>query len=283
MATIRQLIADGEAALSDSDSARLDAEILLATSIKQSRTWLYTWPDHIPTLPEQHLYLELIRRRQTGEPVAYLCGRREFWGLSLKVDHNVLIPRPETELLVETVLARLDKKLEATVADLGTGSGAIALALGSEKPAWKIVATDQSEGALEVARENARALNVPNVVFRAGEWTQALDKTHFDVIVSNPPYIEEGDCHLVEGDVRFEPVSALVSGKDGLEDIRQIAGTCREFLQLGGWLMLEHGYNQGESVRQIMTVEGYTDIETLEDLAGHDRVTLGRNFPDILE
>jgi len=225
----------------------------------------------------------LIRRRQTGEPVAYLCGRREFWGLSLKVDHNVLIPRPETELLVETVLARLDKKLEATVADLGTGSGAIALALGSEKPAWKIVATDQSEGALEVARENARALNVPNVVFRAGEWTQALDKTHFDVIVSNPPYIEEGDCHLVEGDVRFEPVSALVSGKDGLEDIRQIAGTCREFLQLGGWLMLEHGYNQGESVRQIMTVEGYTDIETLEDLAGHDRVTLGRNFPDILE
>lgn len=283
MATIKQLIADGEAALSGSDSARLDAELLLATSLRQNRAWLYTWPEHIPTPPEQHLYLELIRRRQTGEPVAYLCGRREFWGLSLKVDHHVLIPRPETELLVETVLEHLANKLDASVADLGTGSGAIALALASEKPEWRIAATDQSPGALALARDNAKALNISNVSFHQGDWFGALGNEHFDAIVSNPPYVEEGDHHLEEGDVRFEPVSALVSGPDGLDDIRRIAAESRNHLQLGGWLMLEHGYNQGAGVRQILTAQGYTEIETLQDLAGHDRVTLGRNFPDILE
>lgn len=283
MATIKQLVADGEAALADSDSARLDAELLLALSTQQTRTWLYTHPEHIPTLPEQHLYLELIRRRQQGEPVAYLTGRREFWGLDLKVDHHVLIPRPETELLVETALARLAQKLEASVADLGTGSGAVALALGATKPAWTILATDISADALAIARENAANLGIGNVTFLQGDWLQPLAGRHFDAIVSNPPYIEAGDSHLAQGDVRFEPPGALVSGADGLDAIRAISAAARDCLQLGGWLMLEHGYNQGEAVRALLAGDGYTDIETLTDLAGHDRVTVGRNFPDVLE
>lgn len=279
MATIKQLLADGEQALADGDSPRLDAEVLLACSVNQPRTWLYTWPEHVPTPNEQHLFLELLRRRREGEPVAYLTGRKEFWNLELKVTPDVLIPRPETELLVETILDKAGNIETATIADLGTGSGAIVLALASEKPAWHLVATDASSKALAVAKENAASLGIENVEFLPGvegDWIAPLEGKRFTVIVSNPPYIEEADTHLSEGDVRFEPVSALVSGRDGLDAIRDIAGNSPDFIKPGGWLMLEHGYSQGEAVRKILCASGYDEIGTLKDLAGLDRVTVGR-------
>ena len=279
MATVKQLLTDGETALAGSDSGRLDAEVLLACSLNRNRTWLYTWPEHIPTLHEQHLYLELLRRRQDGQPVAYLTGRREFWGLLLKITHDVLIPRPETELLIETLLERMVDRNDAIIADLGTGSGAIALALASEKPDWKFVATDASDKALAVAKENAERLELCNIDFRqgvSGEWTTPLAGMLFDAIVSNPPYVEEKDIHLEQGDVLFEPIEALVSGPQGLDDIKKITSQTGPFLHPGGWLMVEHGYNQGEAVRSIFTDSGFTEVETLRDLAGQERVTVGR-------
>lgn len=280
MATIKKLILEGDAALvanaETEGSARLDAEILLAFSVKQSRTWLYTWPEHIPSLPEQHLYLELIRRRQNGEPVAYLIGRREFWGLNLKINEAVLIPRPETELLIETGLEKLAGVNEARVADLGTGSGAIALALASEKPQWQITATDKSADALSLASENAETLSITNITFLKGDWTEPLQALTFDAIFSNPPYIDEKDPHLQQGDVQFEPEQALIAVDNGLADISTIINDCTALLENGGWLMLEHGYQQGEKTRQLFATTGYDEVQTLKDLAGNDRVTVGR-------
>ncbi len=276
MATIKQLITEGENALPDSDSARLDAELLLGVAIARPRSWLYTWPEHIPALPEQHLYLELLRRRQASEPVAYMTGRKEFWDLQLKINHDVLIPRPDTELLVETALDRLPKDESISVADLGTGSGAIALALASSRTNWKITATDQSVRALDLAQENAENLDIKNVSFFQGSWLAPLSGQSFDAILSNPPYIEKDDPHLQQGDVRFEPVHALVSEENGLADIHHIIISSPPYLKPSGWLMLEHGYQQGEQVRNFFASFSYSEIETLKDLAGHERVTIGR-------
>lgn len=276
MATIKQLITDGENALPDSDSARLDAELLLSVVIAKPRSWLYTWPDHIPALPEQHLYLELIRRRQAGEPVAYMTGRKEFWDLQLKINHDVLIPRPDTELLVETALAKLPEDESIRVADLGTGSGAIALALASGRDNWQLIATDQSARALDLAQENAKNLDIKNISFFQGSWLAPLSGLTFDAILSNPPYIEKNDPHLQRGDVRFEPVHALISEENGLADIHHIISNSPSFLTPSGWLMLEHGYQQGEQVRQLFAAFSYSEIETLRDLAGHERITIGR-------
>jgi release factor glutamine methyltransferase len=276
MATIKQLITDGENALPDSDSARLDAELLLSVVIAKPRSWLYTWPDHIPALPEQHLYLELIRRRQAGEPVAYMTGRKEFWDLQLKINHDVLIPRPDTELLVETALAKLPEDESIRVADLGTGSGAIALALASGRDNWQLIATDQSARALDLAQENAKNLDIKNISFFQGSWLAPLSGQTFDAILSNPPYIEKNDPHLQRGDVRFEPVHALISEENGLADIHHIISNSPSFLTPSGWLMLEHGYQQGEQVRQLFAAFSYSEIETLRDLAGHERITIGR-------
>jgi len=276
MATIKQLIMDGESALADSESARLDAELLLGVAINRPRTWLYTWPDHIPALPEQHLYLELIRRRQAGEPIAYMTGRKEFWDLQLKINHDVLIPRPDTELLVETALDKLPGDESVSVADLGTGSGAIALALASSRASWHVTATDESEKALDLAQENAGILDITNVSFFQGSWLAPLTGQSFDAILSNPPYIEEHDPHLQRGDVRFEPVNALVSEDNGLADIQHIVSNSPSFLKPSGWLMLEHGYEQGEEVRRLFAASGYSEIQTLRDLGGNERVTTGR-------
>jgi release factor glutamine methyltransferase len=276
MATIKQLITDGENALPDSDSARLDAELLLSVVIAKPRSWLYTWPDHIPALPEQHLYLELIRRRQAGEPVAYMTGRKEFWDLQLKINHDVLIPRPDTELLVETALAKLPEDESIRVADLGTGSGAIALALASGRDNWQLIATDQSARALDLAQENAKNLDIKNISFFQGSWLAPLSGQTFDAILSNPPYIEKNDPHLQRGDVRFEPVHALISEENGFADIHHIISNSPSFLTPSGWLMLEHGYQQGEQVRQLFAAFSYSEIETLRDLAGHERITIGR-------
>ncbi|WP_263322118.1 peptide chain release factor N(5)-glutamine methyltransferase [Endozoicomonas sp. Mp262] len=261
-------------ALTD-EGYRLDAELLLCHVIGQPRSYLFTWPEKELGTSDQIAFRKLVEQRATGIPVAYLTGTREFWSLTLKVNDQVLIPRPDTELIVELALSR-QLRQNAVIADLGTGSGAIALALAGEKPDWQVLAVDQSHGALATAQENARFNHINNVSFLAGSWCQPLADKKLDMIVTNPPYIREDDHHLTQGDVRFEPRSALASGKDGLEDIRQIVCDSRNHLPPGGWLLIEHGYDQGQAVAELMTGQGYIEVVTKQDLAGHDRVTMGQ-------
>lgn len=275
MSTVAEALREGEARLAGGDSPRLDAEVLLGHALGKPRQYLYAWPDTPLEAAALECYRGLIGRRAAGEPVAYLSGHRGFWNLDLAVSPAVLVPRPETELLVELTLGQLPASHQR-VADLGTGSGAIALALAGERPAWRIVATDASEEALAVARANAARLGFGNVEFHAGDWCDALPRGPFDAILSNPPYIDAEDPHLGRGDLRFEPRSALVAGDGGLADIRQIAGAARAFLRTGGWLLLEHGYTQGEAVRDILAGVGYRDVATHHDLAGQERITVGR-------
>jgi release factor glutamine methyltransferase len=259
---------------------KLDHEILLAYVLGVSRTWLRTYPEKINLFPEQQKTFDaLMKRREQGEPIAYLIGQQEFWSLPLAVNEHTLVPRPETELLVEVALGIGVKSFSPlqTVADLGTGSGAIAIALAHEKPNWKILATDQSETTLEVAKHNAANLHVTNITFYIGHWCAALPKgTQCDMIISNPPYIAEHDPHLQQDGVCYEPMDALVAGKDGLDDIRQIILEARQYLKQDGWLLLEHGYDQGISVRNSLQSAHYRHIQTYQDFAGLDRVTTGQ-------
>ena len=259
-----------------SDSARRDAEVLLCHVLNQSLTYLRTWPERELSGVQQTAFDDLIRKRQQGEPVAYLTGEREFWSMPFLVTSDTLIPRPETELLVEQALARLPADAPQTVVDLGTGSGAIALALAKERPNWQLTATDASFAALRIAEKNARRLKLDNVQFEYGSWYTPLRAQRFHAIVSNPPYVADRDPHLAQGDVRFEPNSALVSGDDGLDDIRQIVAGAPAHLLPNGWLMLEHGYDQGEPVAALLRERGFVAVETLRDLAGQPRVTLGQ-------
>ena len=259
-----------------SDSARRDAEVLLCHVLNQSLTYLRTWPERELSGVQQTAFDDLIRKRQQGEPVAYLTGEREFWSMPFLVTSDTLIPRPETELLVEQALARLPANAPQTVVDLGTGSGAIALALAKERPNWQLTATDASFAALRIAEKNARRLKLDNVQFEYGSWYTPLRAQRFHAIVSNPPYVADRDPHLAQGDVRFEPNSALVSGDDGLDDIRQIVAGAPAHLLPNGWLMLEHGYDQGEPVAALLRERGFVAVETLRDLAGQPRVTLGQ-------
>jgi release factor glutamine methyltransferase len=259
-----------------SPTPRLDAEVLAMYVTGLPRTGLITRAGDALS-PEQEARLQsLVERRTQGEPIAYLTGTREFWSLELAVTPDVLIPRPETELLVEQALARIPPDAAWQIADLGTGSGAIALAIASERRRCRIVATDASEAALDVARTNARRLGIGNVEFRHGEWFAPLTGLAFDLIASNPPYIAATDPHLAQGDVRFEPHSALVSGPDGLDAIRRIAAQSPAHLVTGGWLLLEHGYDQAAAVQSILRTSGLTDVASVADLAGHGRVTAGR-------
>ena len=264
------------AAQFQSESARLDAELLLCHVLGVNRSWLYAWPDKSLDALQQQRFDELVARRAAGEPVAHILGEREFWSFRLKVNPDTLIPRPDTELLVEQALLLLPEDAVLKVADLGTGSGAIALAIARERPRCRVLATDLSPAALAVAQENAERNRITNVEFRQGRWCEALGGEQFDLIVSNPPYIAEDDPHLVQGDVRFEPRAALVSGRDGLDDICRIVNEVSEHLHKGGWLMLEHGYGQGEAVRSILVRNGFDNVRTWCDLAGHERVTAGR-------
>ena len=259
-----------------SDSARRDAEVLLCHVLNQSLTYLRTWPERELSGVQQTAFDDLIRKRQQGEPVAYLTGEREFWSMPFLVTSDTLIPRPETELLVEQALARLPADAPQTVVDLGTGSGAIALALAKERPNWQLTATDASFAALRIAEKNARRLKLDNVRFEYGSWYTPLRAQRFHAIVSNPPYVADRDPHLAQGDVRFEPNSALVSGDDGLDDIRQIVAGAPAHLLPSGWLLLEHGYDQGELVAALLRQHGFAAVETLRDLAGQLRVTLGQ-------
>ena len=260
--------------LTESDSPRLDLEVLLCHLLGKSRAWLYTWPEHPLDDAQQAQFDALLKRRIAGEPVAHLTGSREFWSLPLKVNRSTLIPRPDTEVLVETVLA-LCPQDEAAVLDLGTGTGAIALALASEKSRWQITAVDTMPAAVALAEENRSRLGFANVRVLRSDWFSALHAQRFDVIVSNPPYIDTQDPHLRQGDVRFEPLSALVAEEQGLADIRRIAADGRDFLNDNGLLAVEHGWEQGRPVRKIITGLGYTDVETRLDYAGRERITLG--------
>ncbi|HFD87483.1 MAG TPA: peptide chain release factor N(5)-glutamine methyltransferase [Gammaproteobacteria bacterium] len=271
--SIKQLLHKAAASIS-SDSPRLDAEILLCHLLNKPRSHLFTWPEQVlePKLVET--FLKLVQRRCAGEPVAYLTGQQEFWSLQLKVSPAVLIPRPDTELLVELAL-QWPANTPLDVLDLGTGSGAIALALASERPAWRITATDQSEEVLNIARDNAGRHQLSNVRFNQGSWYQAVTSQTFDLIVSNPPYIPAADPHLATGGLQFEPEQALVSGVIGLDDIEAIAGEAVRYLNDNGWLLVEHGYDQGTAVRQIFERHGLETVRTELDLEGRERVTLG--------
>jgi release factor glutamine methyltransferase len=254
----------------------VDAECLLAHVLDRSRTWLHAHADAAVDPKAQCQYAELIRRRVGGEPVAYLTGQRGFWTLGLQVTPDTLIPRAETELLVELALARLPKDRPLRIADLGTGSGAIALALASERPRATVLATDASDAALAVARRNAAALGINTITFAQGDWCSALGAGMFDLIAGNPPYLAADDPHRGAGDLRFEPVTALVAGEDGLDALRAIVRTAPAHLLPGGWLLLEHGWEQGGAVRTLFAEAGFVDVATEQDLEHRDRVTLGR-------
>ncbi len=257
-----------------SDAPHLDAEILLAHILSTTRSHLFAWPERQLTAAEVAQYSEQLARRLQGEPVAYLTGHKEFWSLDLVVTPDTLIPRPETELLVELLLEKFDQDDSRIVADLGTGSGAIALALAHERPNWILHATDVMSAALQVAASNAERLRLSNVKFHLGAWCAALPHTRFDAIVSNPPYIAIGDPGLQATVLNSEPVSALLSGSDGLDDIRQIIQTAKKYLRPGGCLLLEHGFQQGAEVRKLYEQAGYQDVTTHHDLVGLQRVTM---------
>ena len=295
MTSIRAVLLQAQAQLNDASlldaiDARYESQLLLQHALKVNRAWLIAHENDDVAIDIQHEFNTLIQRRIGGEPIAYILGNREFYGLNLAVTPATLIPRPDTETLVEAALAKipahetaktLDSDLcrndELSILDLGTGSGAIALAIAKHRPHSHVFGVDASPAALEVAKKNASALQIPNVQFLPSNWFSALEGERFNVIVSNPPYIEEADIHLKQGDLRFEPLSALASGADGLDDIRRIIDDCLIHLKPQGWLMFEHGYNQAESVRELMAQAGLVNIETFHDLGGNDRVTIGKN------
>ncbi|PPU92077.1 peptide chain release factor N(5)-glutamine methyltransferase [Xanthomonas albilineans] len=255
--------------------ARGDAEVLLIHVLQRDRAWLFAHAREPLSAETVAVFRGLVARRAQGEPLAYLTGRRGFWTLDLAVGPATLIPRADTERLVELALERLDMQPGRRVADLGTGSGAIALALASERPRAQVLATDLSAAALAVAEANMLAHGLHNVAFAHGAWLVPLAGQRFDLIASNPPYIAAGDPHLTQGDLRYEPLSALTSGVDGLDDIRQIVAGAPAHLRAGGWLLLEHGWDQGNAVRALLTAARFIAVETYQDLELRDRVTLG--------
>ncbi len=266
-------VAIGE--LSESESPRRDAEILLEHVTGKARTFILAFGETALTA-DQHAQLSaLLSRRKAGEPVAHLTGEREFWSLPLYVSAATLIPRPDTECLVEHALARLPATA-CRILDLGTGTGAIALALASERPDCQVTAVDVMPDAVALALRNVARLGFNNVKIQQSSWFDALVGQQFDMIVSNPPYIDECDPHLSQGDVRFEPLTALVAADEGLADIAHIVTVSRQYLTAGGWLLIEHGWTQAEAVRALFTQAGYERVETCQDYGGNDRLTLGK-------
>ncbi len=276
MNSLSDIIISASQKLTDSDSARLDAELIWAHVLGRDRTWLFTWPEYQPSSEEISEFQKLIARRIEGEPIAYILSRREFWGLSLECNASTLIPRPETELLVERALS-LDLPDCAKILDLGTGTGAIALALALERPSWDITAVELSESAFELAQSNARNLNILSVDWLQGSWFEPIgNDTLFDLIITNPPYVEEHSPCLKEGDVRFEPRTALTAGRDGMQDIKLIAEFAIDYLVDGGYLLIEHGFNQKNSVSSELEKHRYLSVNGLKDLSGLDRAVLAR-------
>ena len=274
---IQQARAHIMATLASGESPRADADALLCHLLSCRRSYLMTWPERTLDATQQATLQAWLVRRLAGEPIAHLIGEREFWSLPLKVSPATLIPRPDTELLVEQALSRLPAG-PCRVLDLGTGTGAIALALKSERPDADIWALDLMPGAVALARENSQTLSLP-LTLLAGSWFAPLAELatppRFDLIVSNPPYIDPDDEHLAQGDVRFEPRSALVADEQGLADLRQIVAQSPDYLQAGGWLLLEHGWQQGDAVRNLLSQQGYQGVATVRDYGDNERVTLG--------
>lgn len=265
-----------------SDSPKLDAEVLATHALAKNRAWLYAFDDYQLSSQEQELLERLLSRRLQGEPVAYITGSREFWSLSLATNASTLIPRPDTETLVEWAL-ELELPEKAQVLDLGTGTGAIALALASEHPLWQVQGVDANEQAVELAKTNAASNLIslqtndghPRVQFYVSNWFSQV-QGQFHLIVSNPPYIDKNDEHLHQGDVRFEPHSALVAEQQGLADLACIIAASPEYLVSGGWLLLEHGYQQAEAVQALLQERGFVAISTCHDLADQPRITAGQ-------
>lgn len=265
------------ALLLDSGSARIEVQALLQSVLQVNRAYLLSRAEQILSARQQANYAALLERRLRGEPVAYLLGEREFYGLTFKVSPDTLIPRPETELLVELALQRISQHRKCRVLDLGTGSGVIALSIAQARPDAEVVAVDASDAALAVAEDNAQRLQINNARLLHSDWFDALSGQHFDLIVSNPPYIAAGDAHLAQGDLRFEPPAALASGGDGLRDIRHIIAAAGLHLNAGGWLLLEHGYDQAQQVRELLQQARFGAVFSAHDLAGIERVSGGRS------
>ncbi|WP_312184509.1 peptide chain release factor N(5)-glutamine methyltransferase [Pantoea sp. CTOTU46764] len=274
---IRRWLQQAVIALCGGDSPKRDAEILLGFVTGKPRSWLIAFDDAELDAQQQEQLNALLARRVNGEPIAHLVGEREFWSLPLRVSDATLIPRPDTEVLVEQALAHLPAAATSLL-DLGTGTGAIALALASERPTCQVLGCDRIAAAVELAQDNAQRLHIDNARFILSNWFSDLPAQRFDLIVSNPPYIDAADEHLQQGDVRFEPLSALVADDQGLADLRFIIRTAPHWLHAGGWLLLEHGWQQGAAVRAIMTQHGYQAVSTVDDYGGHPRVTLGQFF-----
>jgi release factor glutamine methyltransferase len=258
------------------DSSRADAELLLAHALGKPRVWLYAHADEALPAATAKQFAQLIKRREKGEPIAYLLGHRDFWKMQLEVSADTLIPRPETELLVELALKRLPREQPTQVLDLGTGTGAIAFAIASERPQARITACDSSAAALAVAARNGERLGHGDCALLLSQWYSELNGQRFDLIVSNPPYIADNDPHLGEGDLRFEPRTALASGRDGLDAIRMIVAGAPSHLHAEGGLIIEHGFEQGSAVRALFQAAGFTQVRTIRDLGDQERVTYGR-------
>jgi release factor glutamine methyltransferase len=263
----------------NSSEAKLEAQLLLKNLLNVNRAWLISHQNDVLEANINEAYRVLINRRLNGEPIAYILGAREFYGLNLKVTPATLIPRPDTETLVDVALAKIPLQKNLSICDLGTGSGAIALAIAKHRPQAFVLALDASQATLDIAIDNAKNLAIANAKFILSDWFNALKNEKFDLIVSNPPYIETNDAHLKQGDLRFEPIAALASGQDGLDDIRRIINQAPQHLNPHGWLLLEHGYNQAEKVAALLKQAGFGQISHVQDLSGTDRVTIGCMAP----
>lgn len=260
---------------STSDSAELDVELLLCSVLQKDRSFLRAWPEHELAQEQYDSFQKLLKRRLQGEPIAHILGERDFWSLNLNVTTDTLIPRPDTERLVELALEMIPSQAQWKILDLGTGTGAIALSLAKEKPTCIITATDQSIAALNVAKQNADKNKISNIEFIQSDWFAELGNHQFDMIVTNPPYICDNDPHLKEGDVRFEPLSALTAGADGLDDIRTIIKESKKYLTENGILLIEHGYDQAEAVCELLNQANFINVANFKDYGGNPRVSTG--------
>ena len=276
MTTVSELLLKAEQSINSSESARLDAEILFCDVMQFDRSRIYSHPEQVVPDDKSALFQSLIKQRQQGRPIAHITGKKEFWSLELAISEDTLIPRPETELLVETALQMIPGNEAFNILDLGTGSGAIAIAIASERPNCKIVATDINKNALTMAKKNAETYQLQNIQFCRSNWYLDIPLQTFDLIVSNPPYIKQNDEHLSQGDVRFEPELALVAGADGMQAINMILENANRYLASNASLLIEHGYDQKQLVQEAFLKHDFRQLKTFQDLSGQDRITRGQ-------
>jgi release factor glutamine methyltransferase len=278
MLSYTALINDATKQLYDTtETPRIDSEVLMQHVLQKDIAWLIGYGDTVA--PPDHIkaFYDLVAKRHSGQPIAYLIGRRDFWSLTLTVNENVLIPRPDTETLVEEALERLATDRPVDVLELGTGSGAIALSIAKERPLAKVIAIEYQSKALEVAKQNSDANNITNVEFRLSDWFAAIDQSEqFDLIASNPPYVEPNDPHLQQGDLRFEPITALAAAENGLADIRKIIESAPSHLKDNGWIIIEHGYNQSEEVAELLRENDFSQITLHKDINQLPRCTCAK-------